>query len=187
MFLTPIISPVLRLLSLLILKLIGWRIVGDKPADPKYIVVAAPHTSNWDFIMFVLAAFVLRYDAHWMGKDSLFRFPIKHLMLWLGGIPIDRSKSNDVVNQMADYYKSVNQLAVIITPEGTRSKVDRWKTGFYHIALKAQVPLALAFIDAKTKTIGFGQNIIPSGDMDADLAKIKQFYSDKKGINAKNF
>jgi 1-acyl-sn-glycerol-3-phosphate acyltransferase len=187
MYTTPVISSLLRYLSLFIIRSIGWRIVGKKPDDAKYIVVAAPHTSNWDFILYVLLAFILRFDSHWMGKDALFFFPFKRLMVWLGGIPIDRSKTNNVVSQMVDYYASVEELVVIIPPEGTRSKAERWKTGFYHIADQAKLPLVLGYIDARTKTIGFGPHFIPTGDLDADMQAIQAFYADKQGINPENF
>ena len=106
MFCTPIISTVLGAISFVILKVIGWRVVGELPAHKKYVLLAAPHTSNWDFILFLLMAFTLKIDAHWMGKDSLFPAPFKWLMIWLGGIAIDRSKANNTVEQMVDHYSS---------------------------------------------------------------------------------
>jgi 1-acyl-sn-glycerol-3-phosphate acyltransferase len=186
MFDTPILRTIFRWLSIAVMKLIGWRIAGKLPSEPKYIVIAAPHTSNWDFIVFVMLAFILRFDAHWMGKAALFTFPVRRLMIWLGGIPIDRSKNNNVVNQMADYFASVDRLAVIIPPEGTRSKVDRWKTGFYHIALKAEIPIVLGFIDSGTKQIGFGPKFMPTGEIDKDMKEIQAFYAGIRGINSAN-
>ncbi|HEB28528.1 MAG TPA: glycerol acyltransferase [Porticoccus sp.] len=186
-FATPGVRTIFRWLSIVIMKLVGWRIVGKQPTDPKYILIAVPHTSNWDFPLFILLAFILRFDAHWMGKAALFPFPIKRLMIWLGGIPIDRSKKHNVVEQMVDYFASVDQLTVVIPPEGTRSKVDRWKTGFYHIALQAKIPLILGFVDGDTRQIGFGPKFMPTGDMDADLKEIQAFYANKRGINADNF
>ncbi|MEH6557065.1 MAG: lysophospholipid acyltransferase family protein [Oceanicoccus sp.] len=169
------------------LKLIGWRVVGEVPSDPKYIVVAAPHTSNWDFPVFIFAVFVLRLHVHWMGKDSLFPFPFKWFVAWFGGIPVDRSKTNNVVEEIANYFSQVKELVVVIPPEGTRKKVKRWKTGFYHIADRAGIPIALGFVDGKTKTVGLGPSFLTTGDIDADMKSIQAFYSEKQGINQQNF
>jgi 1-acyl-sn-glycerol-3-phosphate acyltransferase len=185
-YLTPVISSVLRVISLAVIKLSGWKITGEKPHHPKYIVVAAPHTSNWDFIILLMAGFILRWDIHWMGKASLFPQPFTRFMVWLGGIPIDRSKANNVVDQMADYFSSVDQLSVLIPPEGTRSKVDQWKTGFYYIAEKANVPIVMGFIDAGTKTAGLGPVFNCTGDAEADIKAIRSFYQGKVGINRRN-
>lgn len=187
MFVTPVISTIMRWLSICILKLTGWKVSGEKPGDPKYIMVAAPHTSNWDFVLLLLTAFTLRLDAHWMGKASLFPYPFRRLMVWLGGIPIDRSQANNVVSQMADYFESVEQLIVIIPPEGTRSKVNEWKTGFYHIAQQANVPIVLGFIDAGTRTVGFGPRLLAGGDVEVEIGQIKKYYSGKKGLVPDNF
>ncbi len=186
LFTTPVISTLGRWLSLFLLKLTGWKIEGVKPPDVKCIVIAAPHTSNWDFILFILAAFATGFNAHWMGKDSLFKFPFHRLMIWLGGIPIDRSKSHNVIDQMVDYFNSVDELTLLITPEGTRSKVERWKTGFYHIAKNGNVPLYLGYLDASRKCAGFGQRFQLSADLDGDMEKILAFYRDKKGIREEN-
>jgi 1-acyl-sn-glycerol-3-phosphate acyltransferase len=185
-FLNPVTRPVFRCLSLLCARLIGWKVVGEKPAFKKYIVVAAPHTSNWDFFLFMLAGFILRIDVHWMGKAALFPRPFKGLMVWLGGIPIDRSKNNNVVDQMADYFHSVEQLTVLIPPEGTRAKVDQWKTGFYYIAEKADVPIVLGFVDAATKTTGLGPVFTRSGDVEADMKAMQDFYQTKRALKPRN-
>ncbi|ARN76067.1 lysophospholipid acyltransferase family protein [Oceanicoccus sagamiensis] len=187
LFVTPVISTLCRYLSVLLLTLVGWRTVGEKPTIPKYVVVAAPHTSNWDFVLFVLLAFKLGFNAHWMGKHTLFPIPVRRLMVWLGGIPIDRSKAHNVVEQMSDYYSSVDELCVIIPPEGTRSKTQRWKTGFYHIAVAAKVPLVLGYIDSSSKSLGFGPVFNPTGDIEADLEAIQAFYKDKVGVVPDNY
>lgn len=187
LFVTPVVSMFFRYLSILLLKLIGWRTVNEVPSLDKCIVVGAPHTSNWDFFLFLLLSFKMKYNTHWMGKDALFSFPIKRLMIRLGGIPVDRSKVNNVVEQMADYFNSVDQLSVIMTPEGTRDKTVRWKTGFYHIAIAANVPLVLGYVDSSAKTIGFGPVFYPTGDIDADLEKIQAFYADKTGLIPNNY
>ncbi len=187
LFKTPIISPLLGLLARLIMKLTGWRIADEPPLHHKCVLIGAPHTSNWDFALFVLMAFIKKQDVHWMGKASLFPFPFKRLVIWLGGIPIDRNKTNNLVDQMVDYYASVDRLTVLIAPEGTRAKVERWKSGFYHVACKVEIPIVLGYVDAKNKTVGFGPDFIPTGDFDADIKKIQAFYADKQAINPQNY
>lgn len=163
-------------------RLIGWKVVGELPAPRKFVIIAAPHTSNWDFPLMMACAFYWRAELKWMGKDSLFRGPFGWIMRGFGGIPVDRSKSNDVVAQMAEKYRAADELMVAIPPEGSRGKVRVWKTGFYHIAHGAGVPLVLAFVDYATKTAGVADfTITPSGDYEADLPAIKAFYATKKG------
>lgn len=185
-FQTPIINFLLGNIFYVMMRGFGWSIAGEKPGYEKYLLLAAPHTSNWDFILIVIVAFKLRMNVHWMGKKSLFSFPFKTIMLWLGGIPIDRSKTNDVVKQVADQFSLLEDLVVLIPPEGTRSKVTQWKSGFYHIAEKAGVPLVLGFIDMKTKTVGFGPSFHLTGNIDSDITDIKEFYNGKEGIVASN-
>lgn len=185
-FTAPIISSLCKGLSLVLLKLIGWQPRGTAPDEAKYVLIGAPHTSNWDFVLFVLYAFTIRLDIHWMGKHTLFPGPFRRLMIWLGGIPIDRSQANSVVSQMVEYFANVDRLTVLITPEGTRSKVDRWKMGFYHIAIQAELPIYLGYIDSKTKTLGIVQRFQPTGDAEADMQTIQAFYADKVGLNPHN-
>lgn len=180
-FNTPIITPVFRLIAALCFKLTGWKVVGDTPAESKFMLIAAPHTSNWDFPIMLGATLLRRIQVSWLGKDSLFvgwRGPIAR---WLAGVPIDRSRSNDVVGQIVERYGQEEQFAVIICPEGTRSKVGRWKTGFYHIARGAQVPVILGFADFPSKTTGFGPAFYPRGDVEKDIREIQDFYKDKRG------
>lgn len=185
-FTVPVLSTFFKGLSLLLLKIFGWKPYGCAPEDKRCVLIGAPHTSNWDFVLFVLYAFTIRLDIHWMGKDALFPRPFRRLMIWLGGIPIDRSQANSVVTQMVDYFASVEKLTVLITPEGTRSKVDRWKMGFYYIALQANLPIYIGFIDAKTKTLGVSHRFVPTGNADADLETIQAFYADKVGLSPSN-
>ncbi|MGK0442696.1 MAG: 1-acyl-sn-glycerol-3-phosphate acyltransferase [Pseudohongiellaceae bacterium] len=182
-FSTPLLNQFLCYLSRGVLKLTGWSVVGCLPADNKCVLIGAPHTSNWDFILMLLVIFSIRADVHWMGKDSLFPKPFAAFMVWLGGIAIDRSKSNNTVEQMIEHYNNNEELVVIIPPEGTRSKVQRWKTGFYYIACGADVPIVLGAIDGKNKIADLGEVFHPSGDIDADMIKIKQRYQGKVGIN----
>jgi 1-acyl-sn-glycerol-3-phosphate acyltransferase len=190
-FNTPVIRHLAFALSWLGLKAAGWRIEGPAPAK-KCVLIAAPHTSNWDFPLMLAAAFVFRLEVFWMGKDALFRRPIAAgLMKWLGGIPIDRSRTNNVVDQMVDIFDRSDGLIVVIPPEGTRSKVTRWKTGFYYIALGAKVPIATGFLDFKRKVAGFGPQFDVTGDIENDLRDMQEFYStvtakfpDKSGLDA---
>jgi len=153
------------------------------PAEKKYVLLAMPHTSNWDFPLALMLAFVYRFNMYWMGKDSLFKGWRGPVMRWLGGIPIDRSSSNNVVAQIVELFDATNSLIVTISPEGTRSKVDRWKTGFYHIAMGADVPIALAFLDYRRKVGGFLSTYYPTGNVDDDIAEIRRLY---RGISGRH-
>lgn len=184
-FSTPIVNSSFRLLSLAVLKLMGWKVIGSAPDKHRFVLICAPHTSNWDFPLMLLGVFVLRMDVHWMGKESLFPWYIRWLAKWLGGIPIDRSQANNVVDQCIEHLTNNDDLIILLTPEGTRDKVSHWKTGFYHIARGAGVPVVMASIDTKSKEIEIGKGIHPTGDLDADMALIKQFYAGKTGVNAR--
>ncbi len=185
-FSTPIITPLLRFLAIVILKLIGWKALGSTALVPKYVLIGAPHTSNWDFPLMLLVVLKLRLKIYWMGKNTLFPFPFSGFMKWLGGIPIDRSKSHNVVYQTVGQFKKHQEFVVLIPPEGTRSKVTQWKTGFYHIANNAGVPILMGYVDASRKAAGFADFFYPTGDLDADMKEIRAFYADKKGLNAEN-
>ncbi|MBB5018581.1 1-acyl-sn-glycerol-3-phosphate acyltransferase [Chitinivorax tropicus] len=180
---TPIVRSVFAWISIIMLKMTGWRLEGSFPALPKYVMIAAPHTSNWDFPVTLGICFAARAKIYWMGKSSLFRGPMGPIMRWLGGIAVDRSKSNNLVQQIVDVYNQSERLVITIPPEGTRSKVRYWKTGFYHIAVGAQVPIVLAFLDFKKKIGGFGPVFYPTGNIEKDMAEIQAFY---KGITGKN-
>lgn len=181
-FTTPILSTVLNLIARAIVKVIGWNLVGEVPEKRRFVLIGAPHTSNWDFILMLLAMLILRMEVHWMGKDSLFPFPFRGFMKWLGGIPIDRSSNHNTVDQMIMHFAEHDELIVLVPPEGTRSKVEKWKTGFYHIANGADVPILLGFIDAGKKEMGFGPVYSPSGDIEKDMPEIRAFYSTKQAI-----
>lgn len=185
-FSTPLLTPLLRALAILILRLIGWTAVGKEIANPRLVLIGAPHTSNWDFPLMLLIVLKLRLKVFWMGKHTLFRFPFGGLMRWLGGIPIDRSKSNNVVQQMVEEFQRQSELVVLIPPEGTRSKVERWKTGFYHIASNAGVPILLGYVDAPRKEAGLADFFHPTGDLEQDMQSIREFYADKGGLKPEN-
>ena len=159
----------------------GWKTPLTYPPAPKYVLIGAPHTSNWDFFYFLLLKFSIDLKLNWIGKASLFRWPVGFLMRRLGGIPVERSSSNDFVTQIVESFNKVNRLIVTIAPEGTRSKAEYWKTGFYYIALGAGVPISLGYIDYQTKEVGIGPYFFPTGDIQADFLKIKEFYASKRG------
>ncbi len=163
------------------LNLFGWSLVADLPPVQKYLLIGAHHTSNWDFPLVLLMMAALGLRLHWVGKDSLFKSPQGWLMRWLGGIPVERGAKKNFVGQIVDLYNERKEIVITIAPEGTRSPVDHWKTGFYHIAVGAKVPIALGYLDYGTKTCGVGGYFYPTGDIESDLKKLQHFYADKKG------
>jgi len=185
-FSTPLLTSLLRMLAILILKIMGWTAVGKEISDPKLVLIGAPHTSNWDFPLMLMVVLKLRLKVFWMGKKELFRFPFGWLMRWLGGIPIDRSKSNNVVDQITREYAEQRELVVLVPPEGTRSKVDRWKTGFYHIAKNANVPILMGYVDAPKKEAGLADFFTPTGNLEQDMQEIRKFYASKGGLKPEN-
>jgi 1-acyl-sn-glycerol-3-phosphate acyltransferase len=190
-FETPLIKPMMRALSRMGLALMGWRTEGMTPQElqayPKYVLIAAPHTSNWDFPITLMVCFILRLRVYWMAKESLFAWPLGPLSRWLGGIAINRSVSSNVVQNTIAAFESRAQLTVMVAPEGTRDKVTHWKTGFYHIAHGAGVPIALAYLDFRKKTGGIGRMFTTTGDIDADMIEIERFYSGITGKNSHQF
>ena len=185
-FSTPILTPILRVISIIILKFIGWNAKGEETTIKKFVLIGAPHTSNWDFPLMLMVVLKLKLSVFWMGKHTLFPFPFAGLMKWLGGIPINRSASHNVVRETVKYYKENKELIVLIPPEGTRSKVSEWKTGFYHIANMANVPILLGYVDAKNKEAGFVDFFYPTGNTEKDMDEIQKFYAPLKGLIAKN-
>ena len=176
-FNTPVLSPILYGLALFLLKISGWRKEGRLPDIPKYVVTGAYHTSNWDFPLGILFAFAFRANMRWMGKDSLFRWPFHSLFRWMGGIPIDRTNAHGVVAESVRAFNENGRMIMAIAPEGTRRKVDTWKKGFYYIALNARVPILLASLDFGRKVAGIGPLVTPSGDIEADMEIIRDFYA----------
>lgn len=176
MYNTPILRPIVVALCRFCLKILGWKLQGEPPAALKYVLIGAPHTSNWDFPLALSMAFLYRIDMYWMGKDALFTGWRRPIMRWLGGIPINRLSSNNIVAQTIEAFNKNDRFIVAIPPEGTRSKVDKWKTGFYYIALGANVPIALAFLDYKRKAGGFLSTFYPTGDIENDITEIRSYY-----------
>lgn len=186
---TPIVNTVLRALSRAFLRLTGWKVQGQLPAEArKCVLIAAPHTSNWDLPYTLMVAFVLRLNIYWMGKKSLFKRPFGSVMKWLGGIPVDREKSNSLVAASAAAIVAADgPLQLVVAPEGTRGKTQHWKTGFYHIAVMAHVPVMLAFLDYERKLSGLGPLFQPTGDVDADMQEIRRYYATIKGRKPTQF
>jgi 1-acyl-sn-glycerol-3-phosphate acyltransferase len=180
---TPILRSLLHYASKIYLKITGWRLEGQLPTVPQYIMIAAPHTSNWDLPMTLALVFAYRIRVCFLAKHTLFWPPAGIFLSWLGGMPVNRSKVNNFVEQAVELFKANNQLIMIVPPEGTRKKVRYWKSGFYHIAYGAQVPIVLGFIDFRRKTAGIQGVFKPTGDFNADLPKIMAHYA---GITGKN-
>ncbi|MEY3263000.1 MAG: hypothetical protein RL717_477 [Pseudomonadota bacterium] len=189
LFRTPFVNTVLRSFSVFFLRATGWKIEGSLPAGAtKCVFIAAPHTSNWDLPYTLMVAFALRLDIYWMGKHTLFRFPFGLLMRWLGGIPVNRTQSTDLVGMSAQALREANgPIQLVIPPEGTRSKTRYWKTGFYYIALNAKVPILMAYMDYERKVSGIGPMLHPTGDIAQDMLVVKAFYAPFKGKNAQQF
>ena len=186
---TPVVNTFLRAFSRITLRLTGWTVEGQLPDKAtKSVLIAAPHTSNWDLPYTLMLAFVLRLRVYWMGKHSLFKGPLGPVMRWLGGIPVNREQANNLVASSAEAMRlATGPMQLIVPPEGTRGKTKRWKTGFYFIAQQAGVPIVLAFVDYERKVGGLGPLFEPTGDVEADMAAIKAFYAPIKGKNPAQF
>lgn len=180
-------SEIVRWLSTAYLKLNGWRICGDWPGFDKAVLVAAPHTSNWDGLNMLATAGYYRVKLQWMGKKSLTTGPFGWFLKALGCVPIDRSASHDVVKTMSGLFAARRKMVLAIPPEGTRSAVREWKSGFYHIAVAARVPLILSVLDYGRKTVSLAAVVYPSGDYDADLATIRGHYAGALGKKPDKF
>lgn len=170
----------------LILKLWRWTPVGTPPTRGA-IIVCAPHTSNVDYLLMIFTAWTQHMDLSFLAKTQLFRPPLGWLIRATGGVPVDRSAPNGLVGQMADAFAANPDMMLAIPAEGTRSRTDYWKSGFYRIAEKAGVPICLAFIDKSKHEVGFGITFEPSGDIAADMTKVRDFYDGKVGLKHHNF
>jgi len=164
-----------------IFRLIGWRTHVIKPPTSRYVLIGAPHTSNWDFIIAMLFMTIEDIPIRLMGKDSLFRGPMGILMRGIGAIEVNRTERTKLVDQVAEKFDQYDELIIGISPEGTRKKSSHWRTGFYYIALKAQVPIVMAYLDYGNKVCGIGPSMIPTGDIQADFCMIREFYSGIRG------
>jgi len=163
------------------LGLFGWRVVSAPPPMQKGVVIIYPHTSNWDFVLGVLARAVLGLRMHWVGKHTLFKWPFESLMRWLGGVPVDRRSKHGAVEQLQREIDRYDQMFITMTPEGTRSRTEYWKSGFYHIALGLKLPLGLATFNYAKRVVDITHWITLTGDVERDLETIRNVYRDTHG------
>jgi 1-acyl-sn-glycerol-3-phosphate acyltransferase len=155
------------------LRALGWRIAGQLPNRSKFVVIAAPHTSNWDFVVGIAARFALGLDVSWLGKHTLFRWPWAVIFRRWGGIPVDRSVSQNTVPQIVDLFRSREAFVLALAPEGTRKQVSEWRTGFWYIAHGAGVPIVPVAFDWPQRTIRIGEPVETTGDVDADVRAMR--------------
>lgn len=182
-FNTPILSGLFHYLALLMMRLTGWRVDGTLPDLPKFILIGAPHTSNWDFVLFLGVIFTLRADVRFMGKQELFNNPFGWFFYYCGGVPVDRKKSTGLVDQMVEACNKSEHFILTIAPEGTRHHVSEWKKGFYHIAKGAGIPIVAAQVDGRRKTVCIGKVFQPTDNMEADMKSIQEYFAGMVGIN----
>jgi 1-acyl-sn-glycerol-3-phosphate acyltransferase len=168
-----------RRLGSTLLTLFGWRIDGALPNLPKLVAIVAPHTSNWDFFIGICAIFALGIRVNWIGKHTLFRWPFGGFMRWLGGVPVDRDASSGRVAKIVALMRESDRFILGLSPEGTRKRMQRWKSGFYHVAVGVDVPVLLTYLDYSTKSVGIGPTFTPTGDEQADLASMRTFYKEQ--------
>ena len=172
----------------LIFKIAGWKAIGGIPPEvKKCVLVAAPHTSNWDFVYGMCGLSLMGIQLNYLAKKELFRFPIKRFLISLGGIAVDRSKSNSMVDSMVKLFNENERLILMVPPEGTRKKVDKWKTGFYYTALNAKVPILLGILDYGKKEAYIGKLFEPTGDIKKDFEFFREFYKNATPKNADYF
>ena len=177
----------IKLLAKIILLIGGWRAVGNAPDIDKYILIAAPHTSNWDLLLLLCFGALFNIRVSWMGKHTLFKPPHGWFLKAVGGIPVDRRSKHDVVAQTVSLIEARDRVVIAIPPEGTRSRAEYWKSGFYHIAHAAKVPIVITFLDYASKQGGFGPVIDSSGSPTEVMDKMREFYKGISGRFAENF
>lgn len=173
---TPIIATIVRLLFGSLFRLFGWRVVGERPKIKKFVLVAVPHVSAWDLVIMLIVANHLSVDLRWLGKRALFKFPFNYFLRWLGGIPAKHESYSSTTDYCVDLFSKHESFVLAVPPEGTRKKVNQWRTGFYTIAQRANVPIALGFIDTANKRSGILEYFVTSGNAEADIALIQSKY-----------
>ena len=164
-----------------LLELAGWKIEGDPPTQRRFVLIAAPHTSNWDFPLMLLFAAAFGLKVKWLAKDSLFWPPMGWIMQWMGGIPVVRSRKLNQVESMRRTFADRKDLVLAVPTEGTRGRTDHWRSGFYHIARESNVPIVPSYLDYGKKRGGFGPPVTPSGDVTADMDNFRNFYAPMNG------
>ena len=175
-----------RMIGHTYLKAAGWKVTGERPPIHSYVIIAAPHTSNWDMPFMLAFAFIFDIPVRWMGKHTLFKPPFGSFFRRLGGMPIVRHRAGGVVGQMVEQFRENDSLVLMVPAEGTRGHVEYWKSGFYHIAREAGVPVVLSYLDFAKKEGGIGPAIEITGDFSADMDKIREFYAGMQGFKPEN-
>lgn len=174
-----------KLMGRLVLSVFGWQKAGQVPGARNMVIIAAPHTTNWDFIFLLATAYSFGLSINWLGKDSLFRTPLGPILRFLGGVPVDRSKSNNLVQSLSAQIEHGSGIVLVIPPSGTRRKTEYWKSGFYRIAVAAQIPLVCGYLDYQKKEAGLGPAFLPS-DLSGDMDRIREFYEPIAGKYPEN-
>lgn len=160
----------------------GWRVVGGLPDLAKYMVIGAPHTTNWDFILFLWVMAELRFSPTWLGKDGIFWWPAGAVWRRLGGVPVQRGARLNVVEQVVERFREADRMTLVMSPEGTRRYTATWKSGFYHIARGAGVPIVPGKLDYPSRTVTIGSPIAMTGDVERDMDAFRAFYSGARGL-----
>lgn len=176
-----------RPLGRLLMRLFGWRLAGTSPAAPQCVLVVAPHTSNWDFLFGLAAKWALRLRVRFVGKHTLFRFPLGVFMRGVGGIPVDRSAAGGFVEKVATEFGRGEPLYLVIAPEGTRKRVSQWKTGFHRIAVAARVPILPVVLDYAAREVRLLPMYTPTGDYATDLAALAAYYDPAMACRPENY
>lgn len=170
-----------RSLGRAVLRLTGWQAEGSAPTERKFVLIAAPHTSNWDLLYLLALSFRLGVKVSWLGKDSLFKGPIGFVLRRFGGVPVPRGKRSGMVESLAEEFGKAESLVIVIPPEATRGYTDHWKSGFYRVAVAAEVPIVCGYLDYERRAGGFGSVVWPTADLSTDMAVFRSFYADKQG------
>ena len=173
-----------RAFGRLLLRVMGWRVDGEVPDLPKFVIAVAPHTSNWDFVVGAATMFALDLRLSFIGKHTLFRWPVAGVLRWMGGIPVDRSASHGIVGEAVEAFASVDRRILAIAPQGTRKRGARFRSGFLHIARGAKVPVVLASLDYASRCLRLGPAFMAGEDVDAELARVEAFFAKVKGKNS---
>jgi len=160
-----------------VLQAMGWQIEGNFPNLAKFVVIVAPHTSNWDFIVAMAGKLAVRLSGSWLGKHTIFFWPLGVLLRRLGGVPVNRTSTHGLVEQVAELFRARDRLVLGLSPEGTRKRVEKWRTGFYHIAVEAQVPIIPVYLDYGNKILGIGPMFVPTGNLEKDLEEIGNYFA----------
>ncbi len=180
------LAPLRSRLARAALRWMGWRVVFEPPPGPRAVVVVYPHTSNWDFVIGVVGRAAVDLPLRFIGKDTLFRFPLGPVMRWLGGAPVDRSAPHGLVGELRGEFERSPRMFLAITPEGTRSRRDHWKSGFYHLARGLDLPVGLGLIDYGAREIGIGRWLRLTGDPRRDMDEVRAFYAGRHGKRREN-